>query len=96
MAKQNTTKAPKGAKGTKEEVLIDVAEVTHEAQHWIELYKKPLIYGAIALVAIIGGSLAWKSYQAGNQVKAIQAMWKAEQMFERDSFAVALNNPGGG
>ena len=96
MAKQNTTKAPKGAKGTKEEVLIDVAEVTHEAQHWLEVYKKPLIYGAIALVAIIGGSLAWKSYQAGNQVKAVQAMWKAEQMFERDSFAVALNNPGGG
>jgi tetratricopeptide (TPR) repeat protein len=94
MAKQNTS--TKAAKGTKEEVLIDVAEVTQEAQHWIEAYKKPLLYGAIALVAVIGASLAWKSYQAGNQVKAVQAMWKAEQMFERDSFAVALNNPGGG
>lgn len=93
MAKQNITKA---AKGTKEEVLIDVAEVTQEAQHWFEVYKKPLMYGVIALAVIIGGSLAWKSYQAGNQVKAIKAMWKAEQMFERDSFAVALNNPGGG
>jgi pentatricopeptide repeat protein len=92
MAKQSI----KAAKGTKEEVLIDVAEVTHEAQHWLETYKKPLLYGAIALVAVIGGSLAWKYYQAGNQVKAVQAMWKAEQMFERDSFAVALNNPGGG
>ena len=92
MAKQSI----KAAKGTKEEVLIDVAEVTHEAQHWFETYKKPLLYGAIALVAIIGGSLAWKAYQGGNQVKAVQAMWKAEQMFELDSFAVALNNPGGG
>ena len=92
MAKQSI----KAAKGTKEEVLIDVAEVTHEAQHWFETYKKPLLYGAIALVVAIGGSLAWKSYQGGNQVKAVQAMWKAEQMFEKDSFAVALNNPGGG
>lgn len=92
MAKQSI----KAAKGTKEEVLIDVAEVTHEAQHWFETYKKPILYGAIALVAVIGGSLAWKYYQAGNQVKAVQAMWKAEQMFEKDSFAVALNNPGGG
>lgn len=98
MAKQSITpKAPKGAQvKVKEEVLIDVAEVTHDAQHWFEVYKKPLMYGAIALVAIIGGTLAWRSYQAGNQVKAVQAMWKAEQMFERDSFAVALNNPGGG
>jgi tetratricopeptide (TPR) repeat protein len=39
--------------------------------------------------------LAWKSYQGGNQTKAVQAMWKAEQMFERDSFSVALNNPEG-
>lgn len=92
MAKQSI----KAAKGTKEEVLIDVAEVTHEAQHWFDTYKTPLLYGAIALVTIIGGSLAWKYYQGGNQVKAVQAMWKAEQMFESDSFAVALNNPGGG
>jgi predicted negative regulator of RcsB-dependent stress response len=95
MAKQNISTAPKGKK-EEEEVLINVAEVTSEAQHWLEEYKKPLLYGAIALVAIIGGSLAWKNYQAGNQTKAVQAMWKAEQMFEQDSFAVALNNPGGG
>jgi tetratricopeptide (TPR) repeat protein len=95
MAKQNISTAPKGKKA-EEEVLINVAEVTHEAQHWLEEYKKPLLYGAIALVAIIGASLAWKNYQAGNQTKAVQAMWKAEQMFEQDSFTVALTNPGGG
>jgi tetratricopeptide (TPR) repeat protein len=95
MAKQNISTAPKGKKA-EEEVLINVAEVTHEAQHWLEEYKKPLLYGAIALVAIIGGRLAWNSYQGGNQTKAVQAMWKAEQMFEKDSFAVALTNPGGG
>ncbi len=95
MAKQTISTAPKGKKAD-EEVLINVADVTHEAQHWLEEYKKPLLYGAIALVAIIGASFAWKTYQAGNQTKAVQAMWKAEQLFERDSFATALNNPGGG
>jgi tetratricopeptide (TPR) repeat protein len=95
MAKQNISTAPKGKKEA-EEVLVNVAEVTQDAQHWLETYKKPLMYGAIALVAIIGGSLAWKNYQAGNQTKAVQAMWRAEQMFERDSFATALSTPEGG
>jgi tetratricopeptide (TPR) repeat protein len=95
MAKQKITTAPKGVK-EEEEVLINVAEVTNDAQHWLEEYKKPLIYGAVALAVIIGGRLAWNYFQGGNQTKAVQAMWKAEQLFEQDSFAVALNNPGGG
>jgi tetratricopeptide (TPR) repeat protein len=95
MAKQNISTAPKGKKEA-EEVLINVADVTHEAQHWLETYKKPLIYGAIALAAIIGGKMAWNYFQGGNQTKAVQAMWKAEQLFEQDSFTLALNNPGGG
>jgi tetratricopeptide (TPR) repeat protein len=95
MAKQNISTAPKGKKEA-EEVLINVADVTHEAQHWLEEYKKPLMYGAIALAVIMGGKMAWNYYQAGNQTKAVQAMWKAEQLFEQDSFAVALSNPGGG
>ena len=90
MAKQNIQKV------SKDEVLVDIAEVTKDTQHWLELYKKPIMYGAIALVVLIAGWYAWKSYVDSNQKKAVQAMWKAEQMFERDSFAVALNNPGGG
>jgi predicted negative regulator of RcsB-dependent stress response len=97
MAKQNISTAPKGKKVVKEdEVLINVADVTHEAQHWLEEYKKPLMYGGIALAVILAASFFYKNYQSGNQVKAVQAMWKAEQMFEQDSFAVALTNPGGG
>jgi predicted negative regulator of RcsB-dependent stress response len=95
MAKQNISTAPKGKK-EEEEVLINVAEVTSGAQHWLETYKKPLIYGAVALAVIVGGKMAWNYFQSGNQTKAVQAMWKAEQLFEQDSFAVALNNPGGG
>jgi tetratricopeptide (TPR) repeat protein len=95
MAKQ-TVKKVVGEKVSKEDVLIDVAEVGKEAQHWLEVYKKPLLIGAAALVLGIVGYFAWNSYVAGNQKKAITGMWKAEQLFERDSFALALSNPGGG
>jgi tetratricopeptide (TPR) repeat protein len=95
MAKQ-TVKKVVGEKVSKEDVLIDVAEVGKEAQHWLEVYKKPLLIGAAALVLAIAGYFAWNSYVAGNQKKAIAGMWKAEQLFERDSFALALSNPGGG
>jgi tetratricopeptide (TPR) repeat protein len=83
-------------KVNKEEVLVDVVEVTKDAQTWFERNGKMLMYLGIALVAIIAGNIAWKSYIAGQQKKAVSAMWRAEQMFERDSFALALNNPGGG
>lgn len=90
MAKQKFQKV------SKDEVLVDIAEVTKDTQHWLELYKKPIMYGAIALVVAVAGWYAWSSYVDSNQKKAVQAMWKAEQMFKQDSFAVALNNPGGG
>jgi tetratricopeptide (TPR) repeat protein len=90
MAKQKVEKV------SKEDVLIDVAEVSKGAQHWLEVYQKPLIIGVAALALIVGGYFAWNYNVAGNQKKAIAGMWKAEQLFERDSFALALSNPGGG
>lgn len=89
MAKQLVKQQPKVAK---EEVLIDVADVTHDAQSWFVNNKKLLLGAVIALVAIIGGNLLWKNYVAGNQKKAIAAMWKSEQLFEKDSFATALSS----
>jgi tetratricopeptide (TPR) repeat protein len=76
----------------KEEVLIDVAEVTHEAQNWFDKNKKILLYGVLAIAAVIGASIFWKMNVASNQKKAVAAMWKAEQLFERDSFATAINS----
>lgn len=85
-------KKPNVAKVAKEEVLIDVAEVTHEAQNWFDKNKKLLLGAAVALVAIIGGNFLWKNNVASNQKKAVAAMWKAEQQFEKDSFATALSS----
>ena len=76
----------------KEEVLIDVAEVTHEAQNWFGKNSKILLYGLLAVAAVIGASIFWKMNVASNQKKAVAAMWKAEQLFERDSFASAINS----
>ena len=91
MAKQVVTR-----KATKEDVLIDVAKVSQETTHWFEVYKKPLFYAAIGLVAIIAVTLSWNYIQEANQKKAIAGMWRAERMFEQDSFNLALTNPGGG
>ena len=91
MAKQVVTR-----RSTKEDVLIDVAQVSEKTTHWFEVYKKPLLYAGIGLLAIIVGTVAWNYVQAGNQKKAIAAMWRAERMFEQDSFNLALTNPGGG
>lgn len=95
MAKQTVQKVV-ATKASKEDVLIDVAEVGKDAQHWLEVYKKPLLIGIAALAIAVGGYFAWNYNVAGNQKKAITGMWKAEQLFERDSFALALSNPGGG
>jgi tetratricopeptide (TPR) repeat protein len=92
MAKLVEKKVEKQPKVAKEDVLIDVAEVTHDAQNWFETNKKLLLGAAIALVAIIGGSILWKNNVASNQKKAVAAMWKAEQLFERDSFATAISS----
>ena len=35
-------------------------------------------------------------FKTPREAKAMSAMYKAEQQFERDSFALALENPGGG
>jgi tetratricopeptide (TPR) repeat protein len=90
MAKQSISKT------SKEEVLIDVAEVSHEAQSFFETNKKLITYGGIALVVLVAAIVGWKYYTGTQNKKALTAMWHAEQMFERDSFALALNNPGGG
>ena len=90
MAKQNVLK--KQPKVAKEDVLIDVAEVTHDAQSWFGKNKNLLLGGVIAIAVIIGGSIWWKKNVASNQKKAVSAMWIAEQKFERDSFATALSS----
>ena len=91
---------PKKNKGTadnQEDVLVDVMQVSEEAGDFIER-NQSIIFGAlVALVVLVGGYLAYKNfYVQPKQQEALEQMWVAENQFAKDSFAVAINNPGGG
>ncbi len=90
MAKRRSKKAA-------EETLIDVVEVKEHAQDYFEK-NKYLILGVLgAIVLIAGGYLFYTlGLKAPKEKMAMEAIYKAEQQFERDSFALALENPGGG
>jgi len=80
-----------------DEVLVDVMQVTEEAGDFIERNQTALFGGLVALVLLIGGWLAYKNfYVQPKQEAALENMWVAENKFAQDSFAVAINNPGGG
>lgn len=81
-----------------EEVLVETREQTTDSTTaWFE-QNKTLILGLIAaLVFLIGAFLVYKFFVKEPKAKeAKAAIYKAEQQFERDSFALALENPGGG
>lgn len=90
MAKQKVNKV------SQDEVLIDIAEVTKSTTSLFEKYRKQLIIGGGAVLVGIAAVVGWKAYVASSQDKAVKAVFRAEQMFDRDSFEVALNGPAGG
>ena len=80
-----------------EEVLIDITEVTGQAEDFMEKYQKQIFIGITALVVLVGGYFVYKNaYQVPKNNEAIEQMAQAEYQFERDSFALALANPGAG
>ena len=80
-----------------DEVLIDISEVTGQAEDFFQRYQRQIMIGGGALLLLIGGWLAYKFvYSAPRQKEAIEQMAQAEFQFQRDSFALALANPGGG
>jgi tetratricopeptide (TPR) repeat protein len=80
-----------------EDTLIDISEVGNSTQQFFDKYKTFLLGLGIGLVAVFAGSYAYKNFvQIPGKEKAVAAIYKAEQMVEKDSFASALTNPGGG
>ncbi|MCO6480585.1 MAG: tetratricopeptide repeat protein [Phaeodactylibacter sp.] len=80
-----------------DETLVDIVEVRDSAQGFIDENQR-LIFGAlVALVLIVGGIFAYNNfYKKPRQAEAEEQIFRAQQQFERDSFALALSNPGGG
>lgn len=79
--------------------VVEVEQVSassYAAPFW-EKYPNLLLY-VIAAIAL--GVAGWWMYKEmivkPKQEEAVAAMWQAEQQFSRDSFQLALNDPGGG
>jgi tetratricopeptide (TPR) repeat protein len=80
-----------------DELLVDVTQVADQAQTFIERNQTMIIAVVAGLLIIVGGLLAYKMvYQAPLEKTATDQMFKAEYQFQRDSFALALESPGGG
>lgn len=89
MAKQKNRK--------EEEVLFDLVEASHSTQSFVQRYQNYILGVAGAIVLIVAGFFAYKLvWLEPREQEAMQEMFKAEQRFEQDSFALALENPGEG
>ncbi|MCB0558481.1 MAG: tetratricopeptide repeat protein [Lewinellaceae bacterium] len=80
-----------------DETLVDIVEVRDSAQSFVD-NNQQLIFGAlVALVLAIGGVFAYNNFfKKPRQAEAEEQMFRAQEQFEQDSFALALANPGGG
>ncbi|OFY41261.1 MAG: hypothetical protein A2X18_12180 [Bacteroidetes bacterium GWF2_40_14] len=72
-----------------------VGEALNQTEHFIEKYKKPLIYSVVAIIAITAIGFAYQHLYRKPQINEAQAQtFVAEQYFRADSFALALNGDG--
>jgi len=83
--------------GSQEDVLVNIVEVRDKTLGFYHKYEKYIQYGGGALLILLIGLIAFNFlYRQPRQVEAIEQMAQAQRLFEKDSFAVALENPGGG
>jgi tetratricopeptide (TPR) repeat protein len=81
---------------TAEETVAQEVSKAPSQPIW-EKHPNLLVYVVIGIGVAVG---AWWFYKsviiAPKQKEAVAAIWHAQQQFERDSFKLALENPGGG
>ena len=74
---------------------LEVEEIVSKSEQFIENNSKKIIYGIIAVALVVGAVLGIKhGYLVPQEKKAAAAMFRGEQYFARDSFALALNGNG--
>lgn len=79
------------------DTIEEIQEVQAPSTPFWEKYQDYLLYAVGAVLLLIAGWWGYKSLViAPQQEEAVGAMWQAQQQFDRDSFNLALNNPGGG
>ena len=80
-----------------DEVMVDIIEQTDYKENFFEKYQNYLIYVAGAVLLLVAVFFAYKYlFLAPKEKEAIAEMRQAELQFEKDSFALALDNPGEG
>lgn len=80
-------------KGTRAEA--EVEEIVSRSEQFIEKHSKHIIYGIVAVIVVVGLILGIQhGYMKPREKKATAALFKGEQYFARDSFALALNGNG--
>ncbi len=80
-----------------DETLIDVVEVKETAQDFFEKNRSAVLIGLVLIVLLVVGFIAYKyAYKAPREEAAMNELYRAELQFEKDSFSLALENPGGG
>lgn len=89
---KNSTPASSG-----NDEIIDISHVTEQAHDFYAKHQKTILGILFGVVLLVGGYVSYKFlYIAPKEKSAIEAMYQAENMFAKDSFAAALTNPGGG
>ncbi|MDR1455857.1 MAG: hypothetical protein LBJ01_09415 [Tannerella sp.] len=74
---------------------LEVDEILSRSEQFIEKNKNLLLYGLAAVAVVVGLFLAYHyGYAVPRSERAVQAIFRGEQYFERDSFALALNGNG--
>ena len=77
--------------------IVNIMEVKEQAQDFFEKNQKLIIGVIAALALLVGGYFIYKYIIVAPKEKAaVAAMKQAQFQFAQDSFALALENPGGG
>lgn len=80
-----------------EDTLVDLVEVKDSASDFLEENQMTIIGVLAAVILVIGGYIFYNQFiQAPKEKDAAAQIVQAQAMFEKDSFALALTNPGGG
>ncbi len=95
MSKRKITR--KKIKNQEDEILVDITEVRDQAQDFFERNQKTILGVSLGLILLVGGILAYKFLiKQPKEAEAQEQIQQAIFQFERDSFALALQNPGAG
>ncbi|MDL2282278.1 tetratricopeptide repeat protein [Parabacteroides sp. OttesenSCG-928-G06] len=74
---------------------VEVGEIVSRSEQFIEKYSKHLMYGVLAVAVVVALVLGVRhGYLIPREKKANTALFKGEQYFARDSFAIALHGNG--